>query len=503
MPTNQTVGQIERATQNRVVKLFQEKLGYEYLGNWEDRLDNSNIEEAEVRKYLVSQNYSEALISRALDKLRSTANNYNESLYTNNKNVYELLRYGVKAKKEVANNNETIQLIDWKHPLNNNFAIAQEVTIFGNHEKRPDIVIYVNGIALGVLELKRSVVSIGDGIRQNIVNQEKEFIESFFSTIQYVFAGNDTEGLRYGTIKTPEKYFLKWKEDEQDSSMLQLDKYLLKMCDKTRFLEVLYDFVVFDGGIKKLPRAHQYFGIKAAQDFVRRKEGGIIWHTQGSGKSLIMVWLAKWILENNPNARVVILTDRIELDKQIVRVFHDAGEKEVKRTTSGKDLMEQLNNPSPRLLCSLIHKFGARDVDNFDAYIKELESGPSNTIGELFVFVDECHRSESGKMHRAMKAKLQNAVFIGFTGTPLLKKDKQTSQQVFGRYIHTYKFNEAVEDGVVLDLIYEARDIDTKLSSPEKVDIWFDAKTKGLNDFQKHELKLRWGNMPHIGLISL
>lgn len=498
MPTNQTVGQIERATQNRVVKLFQEKLGYEYLGNWEDRLDNSNIEEAEVRKYLVSQNYSEALISRALDKLRSTANNYNESLYTNNKNVYELLRYGVKAKKEVANNNETIQLIDWKHPLNNNFAIAQEVTIFGNHEKRPDIVIYVNGIALGVLELKRSVVSIGDGIRQNIVNQEKEFIESFFSTIQYVFAGNDTEGLRYGTIKTPEKYFLKWKEDEQDSSMLQLDKYLLKMCDKTRFLEVLYDFVVFDGGIKKLPRAHQYFGIKAAQDFVRRKEGGIIWHTQGSGKSLIMVWLAKWILENNPNARVVILTDRIELDKQIVRVFHDAGEKEVKRTTSGKDLMEQLNNPSPRLLCSLIHKFGARDVDNFDAYIKELESGPSNTIGELFVFVDECHRSESGKMHRAMKAKLQNAVFIGFTGTPLLKKDKQTSQQVFGRYIHTYKFNEAVEDGVVLDLIYEARDIDTKLSSPEKVDIWFDAKTKGLNDFQKHELKLRWGNMQQV-----
>lgn len=499
MPTtNQTVGQIERATQNRIVKLFQEKLDYEYLGNWEDRLDNSNIEEVEVRKYLSSKGYSEALISRALDKLRSTANNYNESLYTNNKNIYELLRYGVRAREEVADNNEIIQLIDWKHPLNNNFAIAEEVTIFGNHEKRPDIVIYVNGIALGVLELKRSVVSIGDGIRQSIVNQKKEFIESFFSTIQYVFAGNDTEGLRYGTIKTPEKYFLKWKEDEQDTSMLQLDKYLIKMCDKTRFLEVLYDFVVFDGGIKKLPRAHQYFGIKAAQDFVRRKEGGIIWHTQGSGKSLIMVWLAKWILENNPNARVVVLTDRIELDKQIERVFRDAGEKEMKRTTSGRDLMEQLNNPSPRLLCSLIHKFGARNVDNFNEYIRELESGPNNTIGELFVFVDECHRSESGKMHKAMKAKLKNAVFIGFTGTPLLKKDKQTSQQVFGRYIHTYKFNEAVEDGVVLDLIYEARDIDTKLSSPEKVDIWFESKTKGLNDFQKHELKIRWGTMQQV-----
>ncbi len=499
MPTtNQTVGQIERATQDRIVELFRKKLGYEYLGNWEDRPDNSNIEESEVRKYLTAQKYSEALISRALDKLRTTANNYGESLYTNNKNVYELLRYGVRAKEEVADNNETIQLIDWKNPENNNFAIAEEVTVQGNHEKRPDVVIYVNGIALGVLELKRSVVSVGDGIRQSIVNQEKEFIESFFSTIQYIFAGNDTEGLRYGTIKTPEKYFLTWKEDEQDDSILQLDKYLLKMCDKTRFLEVLYDFVIFDGGTKKLPRTHQYFGIKAAQDFVKRREGGIIWHTQGSGKSLIMVWLTKWILENNPRARVVILTDRIELDKQIQRVFHDAGEKEIKRATSGKDLMEQLNNPSPRLLCSLIHKFGARDVDNFNEYIQELESGPSNTIGELFVLVDECHRTESGKMHRAMKAKLQNAVFIGFTGTPLLKKDKQTSQQVFGRYIHTYKFNEAVEDGVVLDLIYEARDIDTKLTSEEKVDIWFNTKTKGLNDFQRHELKKEWGNMQQV-----
>jgi len=497
--TNQDVGQIERATQNRVVKLFTDKhrLNYEYLGNWEDRPDNSNIEKSEVRKYLSSRGYSDTLIERALDKLHTTANNYSESLYTNNQNVYKLLRYGIEVVENAGENNQQVQLIDWKNPEKNNFAIAEEVTIQGNREKRPDIVLYVNGIALGVLELKRSTVSIGHGIRQSIVNQQKEFIQSFFSTIQFVFAGNDTEGLKYGTILTPEKYFLKWKEDEQDDSMLQLDKYLLKMCDKKRFLEVLYDFVLFDGGIKKLPRTHQYFGTKAAQEFVRRREGGIIWHTQGSGKSLIMVWLAKWILENNPNARVVIVTDRIELDKQIKRVFEETGE-EIQRAASGKDLMEQLNNPLPRLLCSLIHKFGARDVDNFDAYIKELESGPSNTVGELFVFVDECHRTESGKMHKAMKAILKNSTFIGFTGTPLLKKDKQTSQEVFGKYIHTYKFNEAVEDGVVLDLMYEARDIDTKLSSEEKVDAWFEAKTKGLNDFQKHELKKEWGTMQHV-----
>lgn len=496
--TNQSVGQIERKTQNRIVELFRDRLYYQYLGNWEDRLDNSNIEESEVRKYLSGCEYSEKLINRALYKLCNTANNYSESLYTNNQNVYKLLRYGIGVVENAGENTKQVHLINWKNPEKNNFAIAEEVTIQGNREKRPDIVLYVNGIALGVLELKRSIVSIGDGIRQSIVNQRKEFIQSFFSTIQFVFAGNDTEGLRYGTIDTPEKYFLKWKEDEQDDSMLQLDKYLLKMCDKKLFLEILYDFVLFDGGIKKLPRPHQYFGIKAAQEFVRRREGGIIWHTQGSGKSLIMVWLAKWILENNPNARVVIVTDRIELDKQIKRVFEEVGEKDIVQAVNGNDLMEKLNNPLPRLLCSLIHKFSARDVDNFAAYIEELKSGPSNTVGELFVFVDECHRTESGKMHKVMKAILKNSVFIGFTGTPLLKKDKQTTHDVFGQYIDTYKFNEAVEDGVVLDLMYEARDIDTKLSSEEKVDAWFEAKTKGLNDFQKHELKRKWGTMQQV-----
>jgi type I restriction enzyme R subunit len=489
------VGDIERATQNRVVQLFQKELGYTYLGNWEDRLGNSNIEEDIVRKYLSQKGYSEILVGKALDKLRITANNYNESLYTNNKNVYGLLRYGVKVKADVGENYETEELIDWKRPLKNQFAIAEEVTVQGNRDKRPDIVLYVNGIALGVLELKRSTVSIGDGIRQSIVNQQKEFIQSFFSTIQFVFAGNDTEGLRYGAIGTPEKYFLKWKEESGEDNLL--DKYLLKLCDKERFLEFVYNFTLFDGGIKKLCRTHQYFGVKAAQEHVRRREGGIIWHTQGSGKSLVMVWLAKWILENNPKARVVILTDRDELDKQIERVFKDVGESMV-RTKSGNDLMEQLGNTLPRLLCSLVHKFGRRDVDNFDEFIEELKSGPTNTVGEIFVFVDECHRTQSGKLHKLMKAIMKNAVFVGFTGTPLLKQDKQTSLEVFGKYIHTYKFNEAVEDEVVRDLIYEARDIDQKISSQQRIDEWFEAKTKGLNDFQKSELKKKWGTMQRV-----
>ena len=143
------------------------------------------------------------------------------------------------------------------------------------------------------------------------------FNEWFFSTVQIVFAGNDSEGLRYGTIKTPEKFFLKWKEDEDDNSGYKLDKYLLKMCAKERLLEFLFDFVLFDGGIKKLPRAHQYLGVKEAQKAVKERRSGIIWHTQGSGKSIVMVLLAKWILENRSNARVLVITDRDELDKQI------------------------------------------------------------------------------------------------------------------------------------------------------------------------------------------
>ncbi|TVL98578.1 MAG: restriction endonuclease subunit R [Candidatus Brocadia sp. WS118] len=490
------VGQKERETQDRVIALFRDELDYTYLGNWEERPGNSNIEETLLRQYLrEKKGYSDTLISKALYELAKAANNLNDGLYSANKRVYDLLRYGVKVKAEAGENYETVELIDWQHPLENNFAIAEEVTVQGFHEKRPDIVLYVNGIALGVLELKRSTVSIGDGIRQNITNQQKEFIQSFFSTVQWVFAGNDTQGLRYGAIGTPEKYFLKWKEESAVENLL--DKYLLILCDKQRFLEIIYNFILFDGGIKKLCRPHQYFGVKAARAHVKRREGGIIWHTQGSGKSLVMVWLAKWILENNPNARVVIITDRDELDKQIERVFTEAGEKIV-RTGSGKELMEQLGNSLPRLLCSLVHKFGRQGVDNFEEFIEELKSAPTQTVGELFVFVDECHRTQSGKLHKTMKAILKNTVFIGFTGTPLLKQDKQTSLEVFGKYIHTYKFTEAVEDDVVLDLVYEARDVDQKISSPQKIDEWFEAKTRGLNDFQKSELKRKWGTMQKV-----
>ncbi|MFM9400949.1 type I restriction endonuclease subunit R [Myroides odoratimimus] len=486
----------ERLTQNRIIQLFKE-LGYTYYGNWEERERNSNVEEFYLTSFLKEQGYTESLIKKAVQETVQLAQTNSGNIYERNKNFYSLLRYGVKAKNNVGEHNETIHLIDWKNWENNHFGIAEEVTLKGNITRRPDIVLYINGIALGVLELKRGTVDISESIRQNISNQKEKFNENFFTTIQIILAGNNTQGLKYGTIETPEKYYLSWKENEQENEGYKLDKYLKKLCNKERLIDIIYNTVVYDAGRKKLPRPHQYFALKEAQHFIRQNEGGIIWHTQGSGKSILMIIIAKWILENVTNSRVVLLTDRTELDKQIADNFENMGE-QVARTRSGKELMQFLTQSKPRLIASLIHKFGNKGETDYKTFIEEIKNNPLPIQGNVFVFVDECHRTQSGKLNETMKTILQKAVFIGFTGTPLLKKDKQTTMDVFGRYIHTYKFNEAVTDGVVKDLVYEGRDIDQNLSSQEKVDAWFEAKTKGLNDFQKSELKKRWGTMQNV-----
>jgi|SRR5471030_5032 len=505
-----TVGQIEKRTQARIVALFQERLGYDYLGNKIDG-DNRNIATKLLTAWLEKQGISGTLIARALHELNRVSSDTSKSIYDRNHEVYELLRYGVKVLPAMGENKVTVWLIDWKHPEKNHFAVAEEVTVKGADAKastkRPDVVIYINGIAIGVLELKRSTVSVAEGIRQNLDNQKKEFIQPFFSTMQWIMAGNDTEGLRYATIETPEKYYLRWVEESGPHAAEHnlLDRHVLQVCGKARLLELMHDYVVFDAGTKKLCRQNQYFGVKAAQAFLRRREGGIIWHTQGSGKSLTMVWLAKWIRENIEGARVLVITDRTELDEQIEKVFKGVNE-HIYRTASGADLVDKLDGTAESLICSLVHKFGGKGGDDdasgegakdFIASIGKL-SPDFKAKGDIVVFVDECHRTQSGDLHNAMTALLPNAVFIGFTGTPLLKADRQKSIEVFGRYIHTYKFDQAVREGVVLDLRYEARDIDQTLTSRDKIDVWFDAKTKGLNDLAKAQLKQKWGTMQRV-----
>lgn len=500
------VGQREIRTQKRVISFFVDALGYAYLGPWQDRVDNSNVEEGLLTDWLKRNGHGDSVINKVLRELdNASALGGSRTLYEANREVYSLLRYGVKVRRDVGEPNVTVWLMDWENPANNNFAIAEEVTVSATNSKRPDIVLYVNGIALGTLELKRSTVSVTEGIRQNLDNQKKEFIRPFFTTVQLVMAGNDTEGLRYGVIETPEKYWLHWKETNANPAAGDnpLLRELSQLCSKERLLEIIHDFVVFDAGVKKICRHNQYFGVRAAQVRVKSREGGIIWHTQGSGKSLTMVWLAKWIRENVTDARVLLITDRTELDEQIEAVFKGVSE-EIYRTKSGADLVQVLNRPDEWLIGSLIHKFGTTDdisEREIEAYVDEIKKnlpGDFRPKGEIFVFVDECHRTQSGKLHEAMRAILPGASHIGFTGTPLLKADKRRSIETFGTYIHTYKYDEAVRDGVVLDLRYEARDIDQNITSQDKIDQWFEVKTQGLTDVAKAQLKQRWGTMRRV-----
>lgn len=498
-----TVGQREVFSQQRVIAFFRDALGYAYLGHWKDREDNSNVEEAELTRWLKRQGHTDKIVGKVLFELnKAVALGGSKTLYDANREVYGLLRYGVKVKPDVGEQSVTVWLIDWTNPGNNDFAVAEEVTVFGVNDKRPDIVLYVNGIALGLLELKRSIVSVTEGIRQNLDSQKKEFIRPFFTTVQLLMAGNDTEGLRYAVIETPEKYWLRWKEAQAHptSGDNPLLRELGQLCNKARLLELLHDFVVFDAGIRKTCRHNQYFGVRAAQARVKRREGGIVWHTQGSGKSLMMIWLAKWIREHVTNGRVLIITDRTELDEQIEKFFLGVKE-QIYRTKSGADLVRVLNASEEWLTCSLIHKFGASDEGDIDAFLADIQSHLPKDFrakGDIFVFVDECHRTQSGKLHDAMKALLPGAMLIGFTGTPLLRDYKRRSIETFGPYIHTYKYDEAVRDGVVLDLRYEARDIDQSITSPAKVDRWFELKTRGLTDVAKAQLKQRWGTMQKV-----
>lgn len=507
----------EKKLQNRVLHWFIDDLGYTYLGNLED-IDNTPVKEELLKANLEKRGYTDDQIKTAISELVGKVTNQADTLYQINRSVYSLLRYGRQGTKDKNGHRQTVHYIDWNEIDKNDFFVAEEVSVLRFDQttrKRPDVVLYINGIALGVFELKSSYVCAGKGIRQLLQNQKRENILNFFSTMQFLFAGNEAEGLLYGTINTPEKYYLKWKEDKKATDDLsaeikqlqvkepnRLRDGVVSLCQKERFLSLIHDFVIYDAGTKKVCRHNQYFANIAARKRIQDSEGGIIWNTQGSGKSLIMVWLTKWIIENISDSRVVIITDRDELDDQIESLFIDVEEK-VRRAKSCDDLRAILDRNEDSIVCSLIHKYGhnAGKQADIDQYRKELLKNLPKDFrakGHIIAFIDECHRTNSGKLHEAVKALMPDATLIGFTGTPLLKNDKKSSIETFGTYIHTYKFDEGVADGVVLDLRYEARDVDQDLSSQDKVDLWFEQKTQGLTERAKLWLKQSWTSISKL-----
>lgn len=500
------VGQRERKVQDRIVKYLQDNLGYEYLGNWEKQ-SNSNLLRDKYLDFQISSGVEPELAIRAFEQIDKLANLGNESLYQRNKDFYSALRYGIKLAPELGKQKETIWAINWKDIDSNHFAFAEEVTVDGkNANKRPDIVIYINGIAIGVIELKRSTVSIEEGILQHLDNQKEEFIENFFTTVQILISGNDTQGVKYGTVGTPRNGFYYWNE-ENNFIENKLDRAISQILSKERVIEIVQSFISFANGAKIICRSNQFHGVKALLDSATQNEGGMIWHTQGSGKSMSMVWGAKKIRENIDNSRILILTDREQLDQQIESIFLGVDE-QISRAKSGADLIELLGDSSISLMCSLIHKFGrSRNTEEemseeeLKAYVEELKSrllGNFKPAGKIFIFIDEAHRTQAGALHKYMKEIIPNAVIYGYTGTPIFKNAKTLSKRIFGKIIHSYKYNEAVKDEVVTDIAYEARDVDKLISDQTKIDAYFEAKTRNLNDIAKTELKKKWASKQEI-----
>lgn len=559
----------ERKVQNRVINLLHKLNGYTYLGNFRDT-ENKPYIEAIIKTFLIEkQGCTVNQASEAMKKLKDLVAQCSgkDSLYNSNKEIYNLLRYPTSISQGVGKPNRQVSFIDWNEPKNNSYHIAEEVTVArttadGQH-RRPDVVVYVNGIAMAVIELKKATVSALDGIKQQIRNQEDGQIAPFFTTSQLLLAGSESEGVFYGTTLTTQKFYLHWKEPagqnyskpSKDPDLYrtnfpakdfknELDRTLLQMLEPSRLLDFIYNCVVFDGGIKKVARPNQYFAIQAAKTRIREKENGIIWHSQGAGKSLTMVWLAQWILENIDNSRVVIITDREELDIQITNGFVDAGRVPI-RATSGDHLIKMLNGTNdrrlgkdqreaacPDLITTLLHKFGIAgnpNDSNETAGEGAIMKGKNETVdkrfrgkrspeqymqevaehlpegfkakGNLYVFVDECHRTQGGILNKAMRKIMgDDVMLIGFTGTPLLKSDKErlTSREAFGPWISTYKFNEAVKDGVILDLRYEARNVEQNLTNTEDFDEMFEFHTKNLTAKAKEQIQKRWGIMQNL-----
>lgn len=526
--TSHTIFNERPECQDRLIKVL-EKLGYKYVSRSEaeekrGKLSNVLFED-ELAKFLNMQTYkyknnnyrfSGESISKAV---RAIDVSLIQGLAMASKEIYNLLTLGISVEERITLDKDSpcvqsfdLHYIDFDHPENNIWQVTEEFSVERTNGQyaRPDIVLLVNGIPLVVIECKKSSVDIKEGIKQNVRNMMPDYIPQLFKFSQLVFAVNPNS-VKYGTSGTGVNFFVEWREDKDtiswqkevcekispDGQILEQDRISVSMLSQKRFLDIIQNFIIFDNNIKKIARHQQFFAVKHAMDRINGVDksdsaGGVIWHTQGSGKSLTMVMLVKKIMKEKAteNPRFIIVTDRIDLDKQIKDNFANTA-MNPSRAGTGKGLKALLQDKSKVIITTLINKFETV-IKN-----KYIEKSSDN----VYVLIDEAHRSNYGGMYNYMKEVLPNSRMIAFTGTPLIaKKDRNTYKQ-FGDPIHSYTMRSAIEDGITVPLVYEGRRV--VQNDPSKtIDNYFESLTNGLSEEQKKVLKEKYSRFKKLAEAS-
>lgn len=507
----------EKIIQKNTIELLK-SMGYTFISQEENAtLRNGKLSDVLLKDILVNQlqklnsfeykgityPFSPKNIAHAVQSLDESLG---DGLMSANVKITDQLVLGNSYQEELCDGvrkSFSLKYIDFKNYLNNvfhfteEFSVSRQVLNERDKTRRPDIVLFINGIPFGVIELKKSSVQSEQGVSQMLRNQGKDEIPYLFKFTQILLAGNNHSPI-YATTGTPKKFWATWKED--NSKILdalikkripsKLDNTIYSLFEKNRVLELLHSFIIFDNKIKKIARYQQYFAIKEIMkkidklDATGRRGGGLIWHTQGSGKSLTMVMLTRVIKKEIPNSKVVVVTDRKNLDEQIHSTFNNS-EIEASRARSAKELIEFLQD-GKSVITTLIHKFETVKKE------KVILNDPN-----IFILVDESHRTQEGDLNKAMNKVFPFACYLGFTGTPLMKNEKSTISK-FGGLLHKYTIDQAVKDGAVLPLLYEGRLVEQWISDEKGLDRRFDVLSRDLNDEQKLDLKKKWARFQKV-----
>ena len=450
--------------------------------------------------------FSAANIEHAMEDLDEPLT---DGLVRTSEKIYDALLLGKSYPETVGDGKMlsfNLRYIDWDNPQNNVFHVTEEFAVDSQdrqHNARPDIVLFINGIPFAVIECKAPHIPVEEAVGQMIRNQQAAYIPHLFKFAQLVVATNKN-AVKYATAGTPKKFWSVWKEQDDEWLQTRLkalipdrmpteqDRNIVSLFSPERVYELIRYFILFDANVKKVCRYQQFFAVReimktiAESDEHGNRRSGVIWHTQGSGKSLTMVMLAKYILMElrDCHPRVVIVTDRKELDAQIAATFAHTRLTPA-RATSGRHLVELVNSARADVITSIINKFNTVE--------RQEVKNPSR---DIFVLVDESHRSNYGLMATRMRSVFPNACYIGFTGTPLMKSEKNTMAR-FGRLIHKYTIRDGVEDGAIVPLIYEGRFVEQKVDE-ENIDLWFKQTTRRLTEAQREDLRRKWSSIRRL-----